>query len=98
MSGHSGFITGKLLSILDKLDRYNFNRAETSPAIDQIYNTIMSIWNEKTNNEVSSYIYKSVAIQISTLLLKKSCFFYHAKPSFVCIAMSTNVEKWFLPA
>lgn len=54
-----GFITGKLLCILDKLDRYNFDRAKTSPAINQIYDEIISIWNEKTNNEVSISSYST---------------------------------------
>ena len=65
----TGFITGKLLCILDKLDRYNFDRAKTSPAINQIYEEIILIWNEKTNNEVWSNVHifcKFLAISRTT--------------------------------
>ena len=49
----SGYITSKVLTVLDILDRHCFDRVDSTTSLDILYNNIFAVIHSKEGNEVS---------------------------------------------
>jgi mediator of RNA polymerase II transcription subunit 12 len=50
---------GKVLNVLDMLDRHNFDKVESNNCLDSLYNKIFTVTQNKDGNEVSTQGFKS---------------------------------------
>jgi hypothetical protein len=52
----AGYITSKVLAVLDILDRHCFDRVDSTNNLDCLYNNIFAVINNKEGNEVGCFL------------------------------------------
>jgi len=51
----AGYTMGKVLNVLDMLDRHNFDKVESNNCLESLYNKIFLANTQKDGNEVGVY-------------------------------------------
>jgi hypothetical protein len=59
----------RVLSVLDTLDRHNFERAESNNCLDSLYNKIFHPSHTKDNADVSHFVITVLGMELEPLPL-----------------------------